>query len=60
MIVKDPTLRKMITAISGEDILPISIKVRYYGKEDTVKVYNNMLLEDLLTKIVDLTGKDLK
>lgn len=50
----------MITAISGEDILPISIKVRYYGKEDTVKVYNNMLLEDLLTKIVDLTGKDLK
>jgi hypothetical protein len=40
--------------------LPISIKVRHFGNENIVKVYNNLPLEDLIHHISLLTQLEAK
>jgi hypothetical protein len=58
MIVKDQTLKMVLGSVCGDGYVPITIKLRHFGKEDTLRVYNNMLLEDLMGIIGEKCGKD--
>lgn len=60
MIVRDPALKQILSQVAGDDIKPITLKIRHTGKEDTIKVYNNLLLEDLLHQISIVAEKDVK
>ena len=60
IIAKDPSLIQIFSSICGEDAVPISIKVRFYGEEKVLKVYNNMLLEELMRMIEALSSIELK
>jgi len=55
MIVKDPALKQALIPVVSQDILPISIKVRHFGNENIVKVYNNLPLDDLIQHISLIT-----
>lgn len=60
MIVKDPALKQALLSVVSLDILPINIKVRHFGNENVVKVYNNLPLDDLIQRISVITQLDAK
>jgi hypothetical protein len=60
MIVKDPALRQILASVTGEDIHPIRLKIRHFGNEDSLHVYNNLTLEDLIARISTITQLDTK
>jgi hypothetical protein len=42
--------------ISGEKVMIIQLKIRVFGDEAEIKVYNNIKLSLLLKKIENMTG----
>lgn len=48
IIVRDPLLRVKFSEISGEGILPIKLRLRFYGEEIEHKAYSNKTVEELL------------
>jgi len=40
--------------------VPISIKIRYYGDEQVLKVYNSLPVGDLIDRIALITGMEAK
>jgi len=60
MIVKDPALKPSLVSVTGPEILPVSIKVRHFGNENIVRVYNNLCLGDLIDKIGEITQIEAK
>jgi len=55
MLVKDPALIQALSSVSGEAVLPVSLKIRHFGQESVLKVYNNLNMEDLVSRISLLT-----
>ena len=51
MIVTDPALRQILTSVTGEDVKPITVKLRHFGKEDQLQVYDNMNVDDFIYQI---------
>lgn len=39
---------------------PVTLKIRHFGNEDQLQVYNNLLMEDLLLQIGGLTEQESK
>jgi hypothetical protein len=60
MIVKDPALKQSLLPVTSQDILPISVKVRHFGNENTLRVYNNLVLEDFINRVGELTQIEAK
>ena len=60
MIVNDPALKQALLPVTSQDILPITIKVRHFGNENMVEVYNNLPLDDLIQRISILTQLEAK
>lgn len=60
MIIKDPALKQALQPVASSDILPISVKVRHFGNENVVKVYNNSPLDDLIQRISLMTELEAK
>jgi ssRNA-specific RNase YbeY (16S rRNA maturation enzyme) len=60
MIVRDPALKQILPSVAGDFVKPLTLKIRHYGREDALRVYSNLLLEDLLQKISILTEKEPK
>lgn len=60
MIVNDPALKQALLPVASQDILPITIKVRHFGNENMVEVYNNLPLDDLIQRISILTQLEAK
>lgn len=60
IIVRDPVLRQVLLSFTNEDVKPITLKIRHFGKEDAFQVYSNLTMEDLLTQIGYLTEQDPK
>lgn len=48
MVVKNPSLIQKFSGITGELTVPINVKIRHFGNEDAIKVYNNINLEELI------------
>lgn len=55
LVAKDPALIQELATVCSEDVLPVNVKIRYYGEEFVQKVYNNLLLEDLMTRIEQIS-----
>ena len=60
MIVKDPALKQVLLPVVSETILPITVKIRHFGNENSIKTYNNLTLEDLIQRISALTQIEAK
>lgn len=56
MVVADPSLSAIFSTHTGENVQPIKIKLRVYGDEVELKVYNNELLDDFLSRIESMTS----
>ena len=55
MLVKDPALIQTLQTVTGDQVLPVSLKLRHFGQETLLKVYNNLCMEDLIFKISHVT-----
>jgi len=55
MLVKDPALIQTLQTVTGDQVLPVSLKLRHFGQETVLKVYNNLCMEDLIFKISHVT-----
>jgi hypothetical protein len=60
MIVKDQALKQVLLPVVSENILPMTVKIRHFGNENSIKTYNNLTLEDLIHRISALTQIEAK
>lgn len=60
MIVKDPAQALKLAQVTGPEVLPITLRLRVFGDETVLQEYNNLLLEDLIQKISDITSFPVK
>jgi hypothetical protein len=52
-------LVEQLTKIAGEKVMLITLKIRVFGDEAEIKLYNNMNLSVLLKKLENMTGMSL-
>ena len=55
IIITDPALSTLLSQYTGEDVQPIALKLRLFGEEIMFNVYTNMLIEELMVKISDIS-----
>ncbi|CDW84271.1 ubiquitin carboxyl-terminal hydrolase 40 [Stylonychia lemnae] len=56
MIVKDEIAIKRLQQVSGENIQPIKLRLRFYGEEFEQKLYNNTTIADFLNIVESTTS----
>ena len=59
MVISDPGLAHVMEPVVGEDTKPLTVRVRHFGNEDSIQVYNSMPMDDFLALLSVKIDRDI-
>lgn len=58
-MVSDPGLAHVLEPLVGEETKPLTVRVRHFGNEDSIQVYNCMLMDAFLALLAVKIDRDI-
>ena len=59
IVISDPALAHVLEPLVGEDTKPLTVRVRHFGNEDSVQVYNSMPMDAFLALLSVKIGREI-